>query len=133
LKIFLSILEKTRELEFQGSCCYPATPNFNPLIQNNVIVRLFVLSFFHLMFQYRKSATMIRVISILLLLIALVLSVAHQEIDATEEPHPDPNDEDYLGMAYIGRLDEGGRRVGFDFDNGELSMLSILIKSDYPD
>jgi hypothetical protein len=85
------------------------------------------------MFQYRKSATMIRVISILLLLIALVLSVAHQEIDATEEPHPDPNDEDYLGMAYIGRLDEGGRRVGFDFDNGELSMLSILIKSDYPD
>jgi len=35
-----------------------------------------------------------------------------------EEPHPDPNEEDYSGMIYIGRLDEDGRRVGFEADNG---------------
>lgn len=38
------------------------------------------------------------------------------EIDA--EPHPDPNEEDYSGMIYIGRVDGEGRRVGFHTDNG---------------
>jgi formylglycine-generating enzyme len=33
------------------------------------------------------------------------------------EPHPDPNDEDYQGMIYLGRHDETKRRVGFDQDN----------------
>jgi len=41
------------------------------------------------------------------------------EVDAEEEePHPDPNEENYPGMIYIGRMDDDGRRVGFDADNG---------------
>ncbi len=35
-----------------------------------------------------------------------------------EEQHPDPNDENYPGMIYIGRVDEHGKRIGFDADNG---------------
>ncbi|KAL3786792.1 hypothetical protein ACHAW5_007625 [Stephanodiscus triporus] len=38
------------------------------------------------------------------------------EVD--EESHPDPNVENYSGMIYIGRLDDDGKRVGFDADNG---------------
>jgi len=35
------------------------------------------------------------------------------------EPHPDPNDEDYEHMIYIGRLDpETGSRLGHHVDNG---------------
>lgn len=34
------------------------------------------------------------------------------------EQHPDPNDENYPGMIYIGRIDDDGRRVGFAADNG---------------
>ena len=49
--------------------------------------------------------------------------VATADIDTaeyTEEaPHPDPNNEHYDGMVYIGRMDENGRRVGFEVDNGE--------------
>lgn len=35
-----------------------------------------------------------------------------------EEQHPDPNDENYPGMIYIGRMDDDGKRVGFNADNG---------------
>lgn len=52
--------------------------------------------------------------------IVFLSAVANESVDiASEEPHPDPNEEDYAGMAYIGRLDDEGRRVGFDQDNGE--------------
>ena len=59
-----------------------------------------------------------------LLLISLILfatlSAADESTDIpNQEPHPDPNEEDYVGMAYIGRMDDEGRRVGFDFDNGK--------------
>jgi hypothetical protein len=61
-----------------------------------------------------------RIVSTLLLLVFLsFVYAAADPVDATdEEPHPDPNEEDYPGMAYIGRLDGEGRRVGFDADNG---------------
>ena len=36
----------------------------------------------------------------------------------TEEIHPDPNEEDYSNMIYIGRVDDDGKRVGFEHDNG---------------
>jgi sulfatase modifying factor 1 len=37
---------------------------------------------------------------------------------ANLEPHPDPNDEEYAGMIYMGRHDhETGRRLGHDVDN----------------
>ena len=35
------------------------------------------------------------------------------------DPHPDPNDENYEGMIYIGRHEEDGTRMGFDKNNGE--------------
>lgn len=35
-----------------------------------------------------------------------------------EEPHPDPNEEDYPGMIYVGRRDDDGTRTGFAVDNG---------------
>jgi sulfatase modifying factor 1 len=36
-----------------------------------------------------------------------------------EAAHPDPNDEQYKGMIYVGKHDhETGRRLGFDQDNG---------------
>lgn len=42
----------------------------------------------------------------------------HEEIGANLEPHPDPNDEDYENMIYVGRIDfVTGRRLGFDTDN----------------
>ena len=34
------------------------------------------------------------------------------------DPHPDPNEENYKGMIYIGRHEEDGRRMGFDKNNG---------------
>mmetsp|Transcript_3110 Transcript_3110/g.4709 ORF Transcript_3110/g.4709 Transcript_3110/m.4709 type:complete len:463 (-) Transcript_3110:83-1471(-) len=42
------------------------------------------------------------------------------EWGANVEPHPDPNDEDYDDMIYMGRYDHSDerRRVGFDEDNG---------------
>ena len=42
------------------------------------------------------------------------------EVGSALDPHPDPNDENYEGMIYVGRMDEEGRRIGFDVDNGEL-------------
>ena len=41
------------------------------------------------------------------------------EWGANLEDHPDPNDEHYPGMIYVGKHDEEtGRRIGFDQDNG---------------
>lgn len=41
------------------------------------------------------------------------------EFGANLEDHPDPNDEHYDGMMYVGRHDENGRRIGLDqHDNG---------------
>lgn len=41
------------------------------------------------------------------------------EWGANLEDHPDPNDENYPGMIYVGKHDEQtGRRIGFDQDNG---------------
>lgn len=35
------------------------------------------------------------------------------------EDHPDPNEENYVGMVYVGKHDAStGRRIGFDEDNG---------------
>ena len=56
----------------------------------------------------------------LLLLIDPAKSLEEDEDDewgANVEPHPDPNDEDYKGMIYIGRFDGEKKRVGFDEDN----------------
>lgn len=65
-------------------------------------------------------------LSIFLLLFAILSSSADESKDIpNEEPHPDPNEEDYAGMAYIGRIDDDGRRVGFDLDNGELLVLNL--------
>lgn len=36
------------------------------------------------------------------------------------DPHPDPNEENYDGMIYIGRHEEDGKRMGFDKNNGML-------------
>jgi len=35
-----------------------------------------------------------------------------------DEAHPDPNEEEYSNMIYIGRVDDDGKRVGFEHDNG---------------
>ncbi|KAG7343026.1 sulfatase-modifying factor [Nitzschia inconspicua] len=40
------------------------------------------------------------------------------EWGANLEDHPDPNDEHYDGMIYVGKHDDNGRRLGFDVDNG---------------
>mmetsp|Transcript_12389 Transcript_12389/g.31230 ORF Transcript_12389/g.31230 Transcript_12389/m.31230 type:complete len:488 (+) Transcript_12389:108-1571(+) len=48
-------------------------------------------------------------------------TIARSEVDlgASLEDHPDPNDEHYEGMIYVGKHDEEtGRRIGFDKDNG---------------
>ena len=42
-----------------------------------------------------------------------------EELGANIEAHPDPNDEEYDGMVYVGKHDiSTGRRVGFEEDNG---------------
>lgn len=47
-----------------------------------------------------------------------VVRMESSDIGANVEPHPDPNDEDYAGMIYMGRLDVAtGRRLGHDVDN----------------
>lgn len=39
-------------------------------------------------------------------------------VGSAVEPHPDPNDEDYPGMIYVGRIDyTTGRRLSNDYDN----------------
>jgi hypothetical protein len=46
-------------------------------------------------------------------------------IEVDEEPHPDPNEENYPGMIYIGRMNDEGKRVGFDADNGRMHVSII--------
>ena len=46
--------------------------------------------------------------------------------DEEEEPHPDPNDEDYSNMIYIGRMDDEGKRVGFEYDNGSYIVACVV-------
>jgi hypothetical protein len=65
---------------------------------------------------------------IILLLGFLSAEATDESVDIViEEPHPDPNEEDYPGMAYIGRMDDEGRRVGFDEDNGEPELSAKYI------
>lgn len=40
-----------------------------------------------------------------------------EEVGSNLDPHPDPNEEDYADMIYVGVLDPSGRRVGFEHDN----------------
>jgi hypothetical protein len=41
------------------------------------------------------------------------------EVGANLEPHPDPNEEHYDNMIYVGRMHHDGEtRLGFDVDNG---------------
>lgn len=51
--------------------------------------------------------------------LVLVLSLRHCcKAAPEEEDHPDPNDEDYDGMIYIGRFHHhNAKRVGFEEDN----------------
>ena len=61
-------------------------------------------------------------------IIIIVCSTAvYNEIVDDEEPHPDPNDENYSGMIYIGRMDEDGKRVGWHTDNGRIEHLLPII------
>lgn len=39
-------------------------------------------------------------------------------IGSALDPHPDPNEENYEGMIYIGRHEDNGKRMGFDKNNG---------------
>lgn len=68
-----------------------------------------------------STTTMKLIHSFLFLLFVLLVATANVDTveSVEEEPHPDPNNEDYDGMVYIGRIDEHGRRVGFEVDNGE--------------
>ena len=50
------------------------------------------------------------------------ISAKDELVEIDEEPHPDPNKENYSGMIYIGRLDDDGKRVGFDADNGTMNV-----------
>ncbi|VEU34931.1 unnamed protein product [Pseudo-nitzschia multistriata] len=58
----------------------------------------------------------------LLLLLPAVLEANKIDDDeqwgANLEDHPDPNDEHYEGMIYVGKHDANGKRIGFDQDNG---------------
>jgi uncharacterized membrane protein len=55
-------------------------------------------------------------------IIVVCTNAAYDEmVDVDEqEPHPDPNDENYVGMIYIGRMDDDGKRVGWHTDNGRM-------------
>jgi len=57
-------------------------------------------------------------------IIIVCTTAAYDEIvDVEAEPHPDPNDENYSGMIYIGRMDDDGKRVGWHTDNGRMEHL----------
>jgi hypothetical protein len=47
------------------------------------------------------------------------------KIEVDDEPHPDPNEENYPGMIYIGRMNDEGKRVGFEADNGRMNVSII--------
>ena len=49
-----------------------------------------------------------------------------------EEPHPDPNDEHYTGMIYVGRHDEQtGRRIGFDDERHPSNGISYIFGTSF--
>lgn len=49
---------------------------------------------------------------------------AASELGANLEPHPDPNDEHYDGMIYVGRHDpDSGKRIGFDQDDNGIRYI----------
>jgi len=85
---------------------------------NHVIVMLFAL--------ITMTRRMLVWLLLCLLLLSSILAATEQnvflqqydDIGANVEPHPDPNDEDYEGMVYVGRHDEMGHRMGFEQDNG---------------
>ena len=57
-------------------------------------------------------------------IIIVCTTAAYDEIvDDEAEPHPDPNNENYSGMIYIGRMDDDGKRVGWHTDNGRMEHL----------
>jgi formylglycine-generating enzyme len=47
-----------------------------------------------------------------------VMDDDNEEWGANLDDHPDPNEEHYEGMIYVGRHGDDGRRLGFDVDNG---------------
>ena len=61
---------------------------------------------------------------------ACLLSLVVGEAGGEDGEHPDPNDEHYSGMIYIGRMDGDGRRTGFHVDNG--NAASYLYRSASP-
>jgi hypothetical protein len=64
-----------------------------------------------------------------LLWICLISAIVANEatVEGDQEPLPDPNDENYAGMIYIGRMHEDGKRMGFDVDNGMLYMQYVVV------
>ena len=47
-------------------------------------------------------------------------------IGSALDSHPDPNDENYEGMIYIGRHEDDGTRMGFDKNNGALVRQLLM-------
>lgn len=65
-----------------------------------------------------------------LLWICLISAIVANEatVEGDQEPLPDPNDENYAGMIYIGRMHEDdGKRIGFDVDNGMLYVQYAVV------
>lgn len=56
------------------------------------------------------------------IIVVCITAVYDEMVDVDEvETHPDPNDENYFGMIYIGRMDDDGKkRVGWHTDNGKV-------------
>lgn len=57
---------------------------------------------------------------LLLCCIIVVCTTVYDEMVDVDEAHPDPNDENYFGMIYVGRMDYDGKRVGWHTDNGKI-------------
>ena len=53
---------------------------------------------------------------VFLCLLAALSVVLAEEYGSNLDPHPDPNEEDYEGMIYVGKVDEAGRRLARDQD-----------------
>jgi hypothetical protein len=53
------------------------------------------------------------------------------EIGANLEPHPDPNEEHYVNMVYVGRMhhEDDETRLGFDVDNGTSVSVSVAAQA----
>mmetsp|Transcript_8778 Transcript_8778/g.11044 ORF Transcript_8778/g.11044 Transcript_8778/m.11044 type:complete len:490 (-) Transcript_8778:152-1621(-) len=75
-------------------------------------------------------------------LIAVATEDSFKEEDLTDDsevygsaldPHPDPNDENYDGMIYIGRKEEDGSRMSFDKNNGIKYIFGTSFDSTHKD